>query len=334
MGFQKIIGQKEAIKFIKGSLKKERIANAYLFYGPEFSGRFTTAVEFAKGLNCKKGVGIPCDKCSACNKISKFEHPDVHLVFPPTKKGYFPKEIAEMRQEGKYFKFLMNAREIGIDTVRDEIIKETHLTPFEGRKKVFIISNAERMTVEASNAFLKVLEEPPSNTVFILISKSPKLLLPTISSRTQWVRFKPLSKKNNSIVLKKVFSKKIPENMEVAEEISIFMDKETNDIRKKIGNLLFLEPPEQRIINAQTPKSLDIEIIIYILYLFMYDILKVKFNAGDIVNKEYLNKIRQYAEKSTIEDIQNKIEILNESYQEYQNNVIPNEIMTNLMIRI
>ncbi len=333
MGFKDIIGQKEAIRFIKSSLKKGRIANAYLFYGPDFSGRFTTAIEFAKGLNCKEGVGIPCDKCSACNKISKFEHPDVHLIFPPQKK-HLPKEIAEMRQKGKYFKFLMNAREIGIDTVRDEIISEAHLTPFEGRKKVFIISNAERMTVEASNAFLKVLEEPPLNTVFILISKSPKLLLPTISSRTQWVRFKPLSKKENAIVLKKVFSKNIPENMEVAEEISIFMDKETNEIRKKIGNLLFIEPPEQRIIKWQTPKNLDIEIIIYILYLFMYDILKMKFNAGDIMNKEYLDKIKQYAKKFTIEDIQDRIEILNESYQEYQNNVIPNEIMTNLMIRI
>jgi len=334
MGFNEIIGQKEVLKFLKGSLKKGRIANAYLFYGPNFSGRFSTAIEFAKGLNCKEGLGIACDECPSCKKISKFEHPDVHLIFPPNKKYSIPRDVAKLREEGKYFKFLLETRDIGINTIRGEIIKEAYLTPFEGRKKVFIILNAERMTEEAANAFLKVLEEPPLNTVFILITTNPTLLLPTISSRTQWVRFRHLSKKNRNTIFKKFFGDKTVPDMISAEEISIFFDEDTNKLRKEIGELFFSGDAKTRVIRWNKPRALDIEVIIYILYLYIYDMIKIKLNMERIINKDYIDELRQVSERYTMEGIQNKIEILNESYQEYRHNVIPEEIMTNLMVRM
>lgn len=167
MGFAEILGQGQAITLLRRSIETGRLAHALLFVGPKGVGRFTTAVTLAKALNCLNGAqGESCDRCVACVKITKGIHPDVHLVSP----------------EGATLK---------IDQIRT-LTQEATLRPYEGRRKVFILDQAETMTEQAQNALLKTLEEPPGATVLVLIAPEASALLPPIASRCSQIRFVPL----------------------------------------------------------------------------------------------------------------------------------------------
>lgn len=160
---------------LKEAIRKRRIFPSYLFVGADGAGKLKAALNFAKALNCS--CPYFCETCLSCRKINSGNHPDVFLLQP----------------EGI-------SASIGIDRIR-AVIAAANLKPYEGKWKVFIINNAHSMNEAASNAFLKTLEEPPENTVFILISPSKELLLSTIVSRSSVVRFK--EEKGDSVLFSK-----------------------------------------------------------------------------------------------------------------------------------
>jgi len=169
MSFEDVKGQDTAAGFLKTAIKNQKLAHAYIFAGPRLSGRALLARNFAKAVNCEDSENAPCDLCPACRKIDKDTHPDV-----------------------KWIKRDEKASEIKIEQIR-ELQNRIILKPYEGKYKVAVVVNAELMTIEASNSFLKTLEEPPANSIFILIVERPKDLLPTIASRCQVVRLRPLA---------------------------------------------------------------------------------------------------------------------------------------------
>jgi DNA polymerase-3 subunit delta' len=145
-----------------------RISHAYIFYGPEGVGKALAASHFAKAVNCAAAEAArPCGECPSCRKADSSNHPDISVLKP--RKG----------------------ASVGIDDIR-ALIKDVGMKPYEGRKKFYIIDDAHGMKEEASNALLKTLEEPPSDSVIILISDSLGSLLSTIVSRSQTVKFFPL----------------------------------------------------------------------------------------------------------------------------------------------
>ena len=166
-------------------LKRDRVAHAYLFSGPDTAANEALALQFARALNCENGaphvgahdanVGAvrepplqQCD-CNPCRRISGGNHPDVRWF------GEDPK-----------------ARSIKIEEVR-ALIHEVSLRPFEAQRKVFVLKDAERLTPDAANALLKTLEEPPGHSVLVLLVKNKFHLLDTIQSRSIEVRVPPLS---------------------------------------------------------------------------------------------------------------------------------------------
>lgn len=167
MSFNDIIGQEIAIRLLKGGMKKARIPNAYLFYGPDGVGKKLTATILAKTLNCEQERFDSCDKCENCIMIERGISPDVEVIKPGEKGS------------------------ILIDTIR-ELKQRTSYKSAYGKYKVTIITEAEKMTEESSNAFLKILEEPPDNHLFILITQNRDFLFSTIISRTQKVLFRRL----------------------------------------------------------------------------------------------------------------------------------------------
>lgn len=177
MSFREIKGQEEAVRCLKSAIKNNRIAHAYIFAGPRNSGRSLLAKNFAKALNCADPEDFPCDACASCVKIDKSVHPDVKLLTYGGKGG-----------------------DIIIDEIR-KLEREIIFKPYEGRYKVFIIEDAHRMNAAAANSFLKTLEEPPLNSVLILITEKPSDLVPTIASRCQIIRVKPLSAEDLARVL-------------------------------------------------------------------------------------------------------------------------------------
>jgi DNA polymerase-3 subunit delta' len=167
--FKEIRGQESAITFLRGIIANERVASAYLFAGIEGIGKTTTALAFALLLNCDDPVDEDaCTRCDSCRKIFDGNHPDILLIQP--------------EEEG---------RAIKIEQIR-EIERQIAFSPVSARYRVMILDPAERMTDEATNAFLKTLEEPPPRNVFILTVRDPGDLFPTIVSRCQRVAFKPL----------------------------------------------------------------------------------------------------------------------------------------------
>jgi DNA polymerase-3 subunit delta' len=197
-----LIGQEVAKRVLRRAWSEDRLAQSYLFFGPGGVGKETAARDLALALNCEGGGERPCRACNPCRKTANYIHPDFHYLFPrphPTSesdKRKLAEEITEMLKEKaahphRELDFGARPTAISIDDIR-ELQEKLEFQPYEGRRKVAVISGAEEMTTEAANAFLKVLEEPSPTTHFILVSDRPSALLPTILSRCQKVRFHPL----------------------------------------------------------------------------------------------------------------------------------------------
>jgi DNA polymerase-3 subunit delta' len=165
MAFKDIAGNGRVKKILQLALERDRVPNSLLFCGPEGTGKRRTALTVAKALNCLGTAGDSCDQCAACRAIDEDRHPDVMEI---------------ITQPGK--------QALAIEQTR--LLKQiAYLRPMTGKRRVFILVDAEEMSSEASNSLLKVLEEPPLFSHIILVTASPFLLLPTIVSRCQTLAF-------------------------------------------------------------------------------------------------------------------------------------------------
>ncbi|MDD5730136.1 MAG: DNA polymerase III subunit delta' [Candidatus Omnitrophica bacterium] len=192
MSFEDIKGQDKALRRIRNYMASGHLAGAYLFCGPEGVGKSLAAKTFAKALNCLNGEFDSCDSCASCSKIDKNQHPDVHII----NSGEPVLGALEVKSD----KTDSGSSEIKIEEVRG-LQSEINLRPYEGRKKVFIIQDAHNLNADASNAFLKTLEEPPKDSVIILVSQKPSLIFKTIISRCQVVKFAYLKRKELQDIL-------------------------------------------------------------------------------------------------------------------------------------
>lgn len=205
MTFQEVIGQEDAKERLRMLVQENRIPHAMLFCGPQGCGKMALAMAFASYLLCaNKENGDSCGHCPQCAMTRKWSHPDLHFTYPVikaagTSSDYkpvsddFAREWHRLLDESPYFTIDHWLREIGaanqqaIITVResDEISRKLSLKSSQGGYKVSLIWLPERMNEASANKLLKLIEEPPSQTVFLLVSEEPVLLLETIRSRTQ-----------------------------------------------------------------------------------------------------------------------------------------------------
>jgi len=162
-----IVGHKQVIESLRYALTKSLVNHAYIFSGPAGVGKKTVGLAFARTLLCRRGQGDACGECDDCTRSERGLHPDLHIIRP---EGASIK-INQLRavQDGAAF------------------------TAFGTGRQVFLMEQAEKMTLAAANCFLKILEEPPAGIVFILVTDDPAGILPTVVSRCQQYRFNPLS---------------------------------------------------------------------------------------------------------------------------------------------
>lgn len=176
--FDDIFGQEAALDAIRGAYRADRLPHGLLFAGPAGVGKATTARALAGVFLCEKPRGdLPCGRCESCRVFDAGNHPDYHVVY---------------RQLIRLEKKDAKARDLPVDVVRDFLIGPAGRKPVAGVGKVFVVEEAERMSPSAQNALLKTLEEPYGRTLIVLLTDQPGLLLPTILSRCQTVRFAAL----------------------------------------------------------------------------------------------------------------------------------------------
>jgi len=211
MLFSQIIGQKKIKERLLQSVNEQRIPHAQMLCGPEGIGKFALALAYAQYICCEnKTETDACGVCPSCIKYQKLTHPDLHLVFPIIKQEKkklvvcddYVAQFRKMVLDNPYFSENEWYAKIGSENKQgmiytsesEEIIRKLNLKTYEAEYKVMIIWLPERMNLETANKLLKILEEPPEKTVFLLVSNSPDKIIPTILSRTQQIQIPRLNK--------------------------------------------------------------------------------------------------------------------------------------------
>lgn len=203
MRFCEIIGQEEVKNLLRQFVKDERIAHAQLFVGDRGVGKLQLALAYAQYIACPNRTDKDsCGSCPSCMQYQKLQHPDLHFTFPIVKDekkdicDEFVQEFRDLLLKKTYISIEDWYNTMGIETKQgmiyekesSEILRKLSLKSFSNGYKVMIIWHAEKMNVFCANKLLKMLEEPPTQTLFILISEHPEELLSTIISRTQEIR--------------------------------------------------------------------------------------------------------------------------------------------------
>lgn len=167
-GFQDIIGHEQIINHLKSAVKLNKVSHAYIFNGEKGSGKKTVANAFAKMLQCEGEGDKPCGNCRSCRQAENSNHPDIIRI------------IHE------------KPNTISIDDIREQLIGDIQIKPYQSRYKIYIVPDAEKMTVQAQNALLKTIEEPPAYAVILFLTTNASSFLPTILSRCVMLNMKPV----------------------------------------------------------------------------------------------------------------------------------------------
>ena len=243
--FKDIIGQRGVIEQLRRSVDENRLAHALLITGPRGNGKLPIAIALANYLLCGKAQGDVCGACPACVKLGKYIHSDLHFVFPVKKKSSSEKPVSddyisewrELLLKNPYFGYedwlvklsLDNQQPMIYERESGEILHKLSLQAREGGWKVVIIWLPEKMNEVGSNKLLKIIEEPPKDTLFLLVSEEPDKIIATIQSRTQRVEIPRITQEDMENALQarmgltfedaKMIAQQSAGNWEQAEEL-------------------------------------------------------------------------------------------------------------------
>ncbi len=210
MLFREIIGQEEVKHQLRQSVREGRIPHAQLFAGVSGTGKLQLALAYAQYVNCPHRTDEDsCGECPTCRQYQNLQHPDLHFAFPIVKTDggdtcdAFMEPWRSIILEQRYFDLDDWYKELGVETKQgmiyekesSEILRKLSLKPFGDGFKVMIIWQPEKMNATCANKLLKILEEPPERTLFIMVSEHPEQLLSTIQSRVQTIRVPRLKDK-------------------------------------------------------------------------------------------------------------------------------------------
>lgn len=232
-----LLGHEWAVDMLQQQVARGEVRHAYLFCGPPGLGRRTLALRFAQALNCTTPIaaGIPCGTCRDCKQIEAMQHPDLSIIEPTIKD----KDNSKILIPG------LNG-EIRIEQIRD-LQKAIHLKPYQTKYRVLIFLRFNQSNEQAANALLKTLEESPAHAILILTTDTPETLLPTIVSRCEVLRLRPLSiSAIESDLLKRGVDK------EHARLLAHISGGRPGYARRLVVDMTLLEKREERLDDLQT----------------------------------------------------------------------------------
>lgn len=323
MSLNNVVGQGNIAEMLSKSLEYNRISHAYIFAGPKGVGKAKMALELAKAINCIDNPVDSCDKCQNCRKIEHFNHPDVIWIKP-------------------------DGNSIKIDQIR-ELQRDFHYKASGSKYKVFVIENAELMTIQAANSLLKFLEEPNSHTVAILLVENYNQLLATIKSRCQTLLFSHIDPydlaktikseefKESDILIASHLTQNIDEVKSLATseqfaQMRNIMIEWNENIRNNNYQALFSindKIMKNDYIKEQLPQFLDLLIIWY------RDILNIKLNRkSSIVYKDFEDILSKQALHITELNLIDKIELIIQAKKKLSSYVNPQVTLEELVLSL
>lgn len=294
MPFDSILGHKVPVRILRSMLKTGLLPHAFIFTGVEGIGKMTTAVSLIKALNCLKMEDDFCDRCVSCQKIERRTHPDLVCIEP-------------------------DKNVIKIEQIR-ALQQETCFKPMEGKKKAVIIDQADKLNLHAANCLLKTLEEPPEDTVLILIAQNSVSILPTVLSRCQRICFSPLRVEEISQFLYKKGvetdrAKFLSYHAQGSIQRAVYlMESDFLSLRNEIAEILSHDLPANLdvVLNLALRLSEDgegIPLFLEFLEVWYRDLLLIKEGLSDtsIYNRDIIAYLHLASKHETYDNILKKI---------------------------
>ena len=295
--FEDILGNSQIKNNIKTAISNRSVNHAYIICGPQGSGKRMIADVFAKAILCEEDKK-PCGVCQSCRMTESGNNPDILYPVP------------------------LKTKVLGVDDIRDQIVKPSSIKPYMFKYKVFILEQADKMTIQAQNAFLKTLEEPSGFSIFLLLADSLDAFLPTVLSRCVVLRTESVNKKS---IYSLLLSEGIDENTaslaseysrgNVGEALSLARDEQFIAMRDDVINIL------SGIYDKNTAEVMMLgnyfkntykenKRLIDVFYLWFRDVLAAKTTGDEkyIIQKDKKELIFDSAEKETVDGLIKKTE--------------------------
>lgn len=324
-GFKDVIGHNEIIEYIQNAVKMDKVSHAYIMNGQKGSGKKMLADLFARTLQCE-GEGVePCGECRSCKQADGNNQPDIIKVTHEKPNS------------------------ISVDDIRTQVNNDILIKPYSSKYKIYIIPEADKMTVQAQNALLKTIEEPPSYAVIFLLTENAEVLLPTIRSRCVMLKLKNIKDK--------LIKKYLMEEMEIPDykadictafaqgnmgrAIMLATSEHFNEIKEEAVQLLkYINDMElYEIVEAIKRISnykLDITDYLDIIMIWYRDILlyKATKDVDGVVFADQLNYIKERASKSSYEGIEKILDSIEKAKARLKANVNFDLVMELLLLTI
>lgn len=324
-GFKDIIGHEQVIEHLQNAIKMDKVSHAYIFNGPDKSGKKMLAEAFAMTLQCEKKGTEPCMECHSCKQAVNHNQPDIIYV-----------------QHEK-------PNTLSVDDIREQLNKDIDVKPYASPYKIYIIDEAEKMNVQAQNALLKTIEEPPAYAVILLLTTNAEAFLPTINSRCVTLNLKVVP---DPLIRKFLMEKyAVPDYQadicvsfaqgNVGKAITLASSEDFNELKsaavqlmKRIKDIDLYEL--QEAVKQISEYKLQINDYFDIMMIWYRDILlyKATMDVNGLIFKDEVYDIKKQASKSSYSGIETILEALEKAKLRLNANVNFDLVMELLLLTI
>lgn len=324
-GFQEIVGHEEVIQHLQNAIRLGKVSHAYILSGEKGSGKKLLANTFAMALQCEKKGVDPCQECRSCKKAMSRNHPDIIYITHEKPNS------------------------IGIEDIRTQLIEDVMIKPYCSSYKIYIIDEAEKLTLQAQNALLKTIEEPPAYAVILLLTSNMETFLPTITSRCVRLNLRPVQESMvKDYLMEKMHLPDYQAQMDAAfsqgnigkarqmaesDEFNL-MTEQALRILKKSNELELYEMVE--MIKELSAEKQNIDEYLDLFAMWFRDVLffKATKEVDGLMFKDQLNHIKERARKSSYEGIEKIIDAIGTAKERLHANVNFDLVMELLFLTI
>lgn len=324
-GFKEIVGHEEIIQHLQNAMQLGKVSHAYILSGETGSGKKLLANTFAMALQCEKKGIDPCQECRSCKKAKSRNHPDIIYITHEKPNS------------------------IGIEDIRTQLIEDVLIKPYCSSYKIYIVDEAEKLTLQAQNALLKTIEEPPAYAVIMLLTNNMEAFLPTITSRCVKLNLRPVQESQvKDYLMEKMHLPDYQAQMDAAfcqgnigkarqmaesDDFNL-MTEQALRILKKSNELELYEMVE--MIKELSAEKQNVDEYLDLFVLWFRDVLffKATKEVDGLMFKDQLNHIKERARKSSYEGIENIIDAIGTAKERLHANVNFDLVMELLFLTI